>query len=453
MPSSEVNQAQHDDLARASRRWLWLAALMFVATRAYLVGWFHPAGSDADVYCQTALLTVDGGQVAYADVAVEYPPLAYAAIALPRWLAHERFPRLSQPLFQELLPGYLRAFQREMFAADLVAFACFVAVVWRRRPELAAVATWGYVLTITLLAHVLYQRLDVGLWMFVAVWAWGATRAETCEKLGWTLLATAALGLGAAYKVFPAFMAPAFLVATWRASGHASAGRKLNPVGVFALAVVLPLAVAAWSSEGGVWKLFSAHGARGLQIESTYASALMLLRGAGVASEVVGLARWTELQSTAANLLAAASPWITGALIMAVTGWLAILKRSIDRRDGYRWGLWSLAAAAVTCKVLSPQFMVWVLPTLLLLGLDVLERREFFVLVVLLVVAAALTTAVFPYHFMPGLAGLSDQPRATLIPNLDTSPVALLAARNALLVAITSWLGWRSYKTSPINAA
>ncbi len=259
------------------------------------------------------------------------------------------------------------------------------------------------------------------------------------------MLTAAALGLGTAYKIFPIVILPAMLAGLWRDKSPGRVQRALLATAAFLATAVAPFVV-AWSTAGdAIFNPFRMHAERGVQIESVYASALMLLRPLGLPVEAAKAARWEEMRGDAASWCANSSTMIVLVMILAPAIWLTITRRTMDRTAGYRWGLWTLAAATLASKVLSPQFMVWLLPMLLLLGVELLPRRQFVALGALLLLAATLTTAVFPYLYLPVVKGLS-QPSIAALTQLDWLPVTLLAARNGLLLMIVGWLGVRNVR-------
>jgi hypothetical protein len=149
------------------------------------------------------------GQVPYRDFFVEYPPGAIPAFLIPT-----------------LAPSYPSAFRLEMWALGAVALllvALLLAQVGATTPRL-----FGGVLAVALaplpLRQVFFDRYD--LWPAALLVAALATFVAGRGRLG-----GAALGVGAAAKVFPAVVLPL----VWRRSGFAFVAA--------ALLVALPFAV------------------------------------------------------------------------------------------------------------------------------------------------------------------------------------------------------------------
>src|SRR5262249_40916511 len=126
----------------------------FVLTRAAILFVLPGLHSDVPYYCTYALKGVDLREVPYRDFVIEYPPVSYWAVCVPRLLSSAPFAEfeLRNVPPQEVARDYRRWFRLEMAAADAAAFACLILLVRRRRPDLQALAAWGYALIGLLLA-------------------------------------------------------------------------------------------------------------------------------------------------------------------------------------------------------------------------------------------------------------------------------------------------------------
>jgi hypothetical protein len=96
----------------------------------------------------------------------------------------------------------------------------------------------------------------------------------------------------------------------------------------------------------------------------------------------------------------------------------------------------AVSAFVVTSKVLSPQYLLWLLP-LAAAGTAVAGSRSLRAWAAVLLVATALTQAVFPelYAHLVEVGQRSDE------------VVLLLVVRNALLVVLTGWAGAEAVRT------
>jgi hypothetical protein len=239
--------------------------------------------------------------------------------------------------------GYLVAFIALMLALD----ALLTYLLWRgagRRHDLA-VDFW--ICYVFLVGPLCYTRFD----MVPAVLAGGALLAA--RRRPW--LTGALTGLGAAIKLWPALLAGAFAV---RRPGR---GQLLGAfVGVgFGLAGLSLVA-------GGATRLFSPltwQSGRGLQIESVWATPLMVARA-------VDPVRWSVRYSTfqAYEVFGPGVPTLltvsTAATVVGLLVTVALFVRGFwhPRVSAVGLGLLVLATIAITTitnKTLSPQYLLW----------------------------------------------------------------------------------------------
>lgn len=427
-------------------RWaLGSAVATFAVTRLAILFLLTPAYSDVLLYFDYATHGVDLGLAPYADMRVEYPPAAYWAMAAPRLVDPRRLTReeLEGPGARAALASYHRGFRRQMLLVEAGCFALVLLLAARRWPGRAADAAWAYVLVTTPLAHLLFDRLDLGMLLLLLSFAYAWTRgAETTERsASWTRMASIALGLSVAYKLVSVVAVPFVLLALWR-----NAPRRADAVRgavVLAAAIALPFA-AHWPSAGArSLDFLKYHGERGIEIESLYASGLMLLRPLSVEVHTVLSHGGTNLEGGLTGAAATASTWLLLGVLAALGGWAILRGRQYDLSSGLRYGCGAILATVLLSKVLSPQYLLFALPLWLVVALDVLRtRRQFVGLIVLACAAACLTTWVFPYHWnaeylVDGQARVND---VYLVPDMKWQAVAVLALRNALLIGGTLWL-------------
>jgi hypothetical protein len=162
-----------------------------------------------------------------------------------------------------------------------------------------------------------------------------------------------------------------------------------------------------------------------VQIESVGGSAVALASVLGLGSPATdfGSGSWniTGAGVTAIGLVLS----LVGIVLLAAL-WLRVWRVRDDAWDPAVVYAGTVAVVLVTTKVLSPQYLVWLVP------LAVLVRgRAGAAAAVLLAVAMVLTQLVYPYRYEELVA-------------LDRGPVLLLTARNALLVAVAALLAWRT---------
>ncbi len=281
------------------------------------------------------------GKIPYRDFFIEYPPGSLLAFVPPA-------------LFSSNRVDYTGLFAMEM---ALVAVAALVLTA------LAAKRLWGpwaYVIpaiTFTAAALVLHNlilaRYDAVVTLTLAI-------STLCVALGgrYVLLAYASLGFGAAAKLVPTLATlPIAVLRKGAVSGYAAF------FAILALFFTPPLLLA---SEGFI-KSFAYQTDRGLQVESLAASVLMKLGWVGRtgfdygAIEVRG--RGVELASSLSFPLSAGLILIT-ALIM----YREYRRGRLGVEQYPRYAAALILAYMLGSRVLSPQYMLWLLPLVPLAG-------------------------------------------------------------------------------------
>jgi hypothetical protein len=235
---------------------------------------------------------------------------------------------------------------------------------------------------------VLGSLFDTRFDLWPTLLAIGAVAAAARER---SVVSGALLGLGFAAKLWPAVLLPLVAVHLWRRRGRAAAVALLAAFLLVAAACFLPFAVLA---PQGLHATFSDQLGRPLQIESLGAGALM-------AAEHLGLRPLTTVNSHGAQALSGRGAGLAADLstvleILAVVAvwWLYAVR---GRTDGE--GLLLAAAAVVSAlvafdKVLSPQYLIWLVPFVFLVrgGRGVYVGG-------LLLLALGLTQTWFPWHY------------------------------------------------------
>jgi uncharacterized membrane protein len=392
----------------ASDRSVTLAA--FAAIALFVVSWtvlhvgFYKNKQiiDTPVYQHYGNLIADG-KVPYRDFAVEYPPGALPMFALPGLAKHGHD--------QQVSAGFRRAFETLMWMCGALALAAMAVVLRQLRRSDAGV--WFPLLFTALapllLGSVILSRFD--LWPTAIVAAALAALVSGRLRTGHVLL-----GLGVTAKIYPAVFIPLGVAYVWKRAGRREALTCLAlALGVVA-AVFLPFVVL---SPGGVWHSISIQLSRPLQVESLGAAFLLVAHhvfGFGLAGETSHGSQ--NVAGTAAAVLAV----VTSILQVATLLWIWL---SFARGSGTREGLVRSTAAALCAfialgKVLSPQFLIWLIPLVPL----VRGRRGLWA-GVLLAAALVLTQVWFPFRYF------------RLALHFEGGVSWVLLARDLVLVALT----------------
>ena len=383
--------------ARLDHRAVLAATVFVVLAVAMGLAWESTPRQVSDIKLyRTYGERIAHGSVPYRDFDVEYPPGALVVFAAPA-------------LFSESLLGYgigLVVLLAVVGAVGIVLVDLALGELGRSRRQ-RNVTSGALALSPLVLGAILLSRFD----LLPATLTVGVVCALLVGRLR---LAGALLGVAVAVKLYPGVLLP--IAATWAA---ARAGRRAAielvslTLGV-ALLAYLPFAVVA---PGGVAHSIAHQASRPLQIESLGSSLLL------AAHHVAGLdLSWSSghgsqnLDGSAAAALATLSSLAAAVVLVAVWWWHARGPLSGE-------GLVRASAAVVLAfvalgKVLSPQFVIWLVFLVPLVG-----GRSGRAASALTALACVLTALWFPLRYWD------------LVREFDPLASWLLLGRNLSLVA------------------
>jgi hypothetical protein len=407
-PSAMTGRAGTSSFTAFTRRSLPLGAVVLATLGVFLGSWaiLHVGFYERDQVRDTPLYQTYGdrivdGDVPYRDFGIEYPPGALPAFAGPSLVAGEGDES-----------GYRRAFETLMWISG--AF-CLLGVVLTLSslgaPAGRLLAATGFVALAPLaLGSVFLSRYDL---MPAALTALAlAALVSGRERVGLGLL-----GLGAATKVYPALLAPLAVAYLWRRKGRREALIGAALFAALAAAVILPFALL---SPGGIWDAFTRQASRGLQIESLGSAVLLAAHHAGgLEIEMRSSAGSQNLVGTAPDVLAFAQTVVQGVAVLAIWIWFA--RGAAERERLVRASALVVCAFVVLGKVVSPQFLIWLIPLV-----PLVRGRRGLAASALLGVALVLTQLWFPYRYWE-LALEFDEPASWLVLARDLVLLALLA--------------------------
>jgi hypothetical protein len=292
---------------------------------------------DTPVYQEYGERMTDG-EVPYRDFEVEYPPAALPFFWLPTLAPEEHY----ESVFELLMAACA--------AATLAFVVLALGAVGAGRARLCGAAAFAGLAPLAL-GTVVLTRYD--LWPAALTAAALAGFVSGRERLGFGSLA-----LAAAAKIYPLVLLPPALAYAWRRRGAGEAAVGLAVFLAVLAVVVGPFLVVA---PAGLWESVSGQLGRPLQIESLGAAVLLAAHRLGwYEPTVVSTHGSQNLAGALPDALATAQTVGGGVALVAV--WALFV-----RRRGERERLLLASAAAVVAfvafgKVLSPQFLVWLLP-------------------------------------------------------------------------------------------
>lgn len=357
------------------------------ALTLWVMPWSDERITDLFIYKMDAQWFVDG-RLPYQSVPFEYPPLA----ALPLWAAG--------------VPGTDFATYRGAFAVLMLALAAgvllLVGALARRtggddRVALAAIALAPLITGALIRNH--FDLLPVALLL-------AALLLLVRERTYWAM---AVLGIATMTKGFPLVIAPVALA--WLVA-RGERGKALRGAAALAgVIVALTGATVALSPSGALHSL-RYQTDRPVQIESVPS---LVVRAVDPDARIRESYRSHGLVSPANGITAAAC----AALGIAVVALLSIgAARAADPRSLVLASLAAVTAFAAFGKVLSPQYLIWVLP----LGALALSWRRW-ALAGAVGLATLLTFVEFPSHYLGLVAG-------------DSFPLAVVAVRDVVLLGV-----------------
>jgi hypothetical protein len=319
-----------------------VVSAFFVAFGALHYGFYtRDLLKDTPIYERYGDAIVHDRKVPYRDFAVEYPPAALPVFAAPSLAAEKGdFSRYSA-LF-ELLMLLCGAAAAALVGRILVAQGAGL-------PRLVA-GTLLAGLAPLALGPVVLSRFD--LWPAALTIAALAALAIGRHRLGFGVL-----GVAIAAKIYPAVLLPLLGAYVWRRTGRRQAAIGVGIVAAAVAACLVPFLVLAPS---GVWESLSGQAGRPLQIESLGASLLLAAHQAwGLALREVSSHGSDNLAGTAPDVLAAAQSVAGIALLLGI--WVAFAREEGSRDRLLRYAAAAICAFVVLSKVLSPQYLVWLM--------------------------------------------------------------------------------------------
>jgi uncharacterized membrane protein len=284
-----------------------------------------------------------------------------------------------------------------------------------RRVGAGSGRTWLALLVFAVSPLALGSLFDARFDLWPALLALAGVAALVRER---PILSGGLLGLGFAAKLWPGVLLPVAAIHLWRRRGDTAALTAVAAFLAVATACFLPFALL---SPHGLWTSISGQFDRPLQVESLGAAILMAAEHIGLRPlATVTTHGGQALSGRGAGLAALLS---TAAEIATVLGiWLAYARsRARDAEAAFLAAAATVAALVAFDKVLSPQYLIWLVPLVVLAG-----GVRGILAIGLLLLALGLTQTWFPWSYWQ-LALDHDSPWSWYLLARDLALVALAA--------------------------
>lgn len=351
---------------------------------------------DVNLYRAVANDLFDG-KLPYRDCVVEYPPYAIPFFLLPRLFGDQ---------------NYLEGFVVLALIADwLIKFLLFGLGLRHLNGARSLLPLFVYCAAVPFMRYFFLQRYDVfpALICLAAVWLFCSRRFA---------LSGLAIAAGVGVKLYPVVFVPALFVLAVRQGG----GRRFLMGLVAGLLPLLPLGfIVPW------WRFAEFHAARGLQVESLYASLLWLGQWLGLTPATWEYTqKWYEVVGPAATVIL---PWARAIFVVAVmfstafSVWMAAHNQEPSPAQLARCLLVPLLGFVAFNQVLSPQYLIWLLPLAALTGLHGSHWPA-----LAIVGATMLTPIIFPSLTRNYASGL------------NVIETIILVLRNFVLLGVWAWI-------------
>ncbi|NQT71394.1 MAG: DUF2029 domain-containing protein [Chloroflexi bacterium] len=350
------------------------------------------------------------GELPYQDFDIEYAPLSLPLFLIPR-------------VFAESDIGYHIAFAVEMLLFNLIGMWALWALA--KRLGYSAITVLSiYTIGLLSLGPTIIDHFDLAAAVLVLLAIWAFISGK--NTLAWVFLA-----LGTMIKIFPIIIVPILALYLLRRNDL----RNILKGGLaFAATLIIVSIPCMCISFDGFVDSFTYHSERGLQVESTYASILLLGHNWGISSietDLIAESGSWEIISSTADFMARYSPLIVLFLLALVYGVYARrewMGRSLDEREFHSrlitFSILAIIVFMLANKVFSPQYIIWLYPLIPLIS----GRWRIFSWAIYATIAL-MTVYIFSYHY----DYIFSDHYLDLVYDLDSVPIYVLALRNLLL--------------------
>lgn len=343
----------------------------FILSRLVIVHFYSFYVSDVERYYQWAIQGVVQGKTAYLNFSFPYPPLALPLIYMPMQLLTYLNDHID----------YRNAFQLEMLLIECILFYVLLqyafSILKLKGWRIAAVG--GIYSTLGLLqGHLLYDRIDVIVSLVFVLIIFSFSRWQTSRWIHYTFGI-----LGTITKLVPGLILIATAIIRSVDQGKSSVGNSMKEIFKAIIPIFLFLLIYDYSTEFSLSTCLYQHEQRGIQVESVWATPWMLKRvltqdrSLQIKSNYGAQHLGKESIPTAYLMLSKYAGFL---LFAGMICWLWACLIKSKNSNYFPPHLFLLTCFTIfltflgSQRVLSPQFFIWLMPSVSLLSVSCPNR-------------------------------------------------------------------------------
>jgi len=352
---------------------------------------------------------------------IEYPPLAVKWITFPNFFLNYDKTIEIKSAYRQYSENYYYIFKILTFLLELVCFIVLIFLILKIYGQNNFVLRGVlFIISGLSLPHVLYDRLDLVLGIFIAI----SVAFLILNKS--YIFSFFILSLGINFKLIPLFLVPLFILSSLPADFYTALFRKekiLKSIIILferlliLITFILLTAIPFYLVYGEkCYKFFSFHNERGLQLESIYSSLTLFINlFVKIKTEVYHAFGGYNLKSDISTILVSMStPLVVTAFVCLIILTIFIfMKRSEDlqtnKTDDSQQNIAGknpeifillsflfISIPMLLSKVFSPQYLLWLTPFVMIFPF---RNKVMIVLPWFLILINVVTTIIFPYTY------------------------------------------------------
>lgn len=395
--------------------WIILYLLIIIFDNKYeFLPW-----SDIKLYEKIASEVFEG-KIPYIHTFSEYPPASFIVFIIPR-------------IFVEGMVLY-----RRLFEICNLLYGIGTVFVASQAIKLIKKSDWKYQLVFQSIALLILSQLLLGKYdafpmFFTSLGVYFYLYSEKENKQLFQKLAYAIITFAGLTKLYPLVILPILFVKEFKQKKYKDLIKNI----IICVITTLPFLIQVLSGLDGISWFLNYHENRGLEIESTYSSVLLLLNQLGLINDVsivythasYGISGTLTNFFSSLSLLIFLASYFVLILIAFFQDWSKDVSKKI-----IQFSLLTIGTFVITNKVFSAQYILWFFPYLMIVPF-LYGKKTKGTLITATLISCVLTVMIYPIFWLTFNKG-----------HLGLTTVLLI--RNALLVFI---LLYTVLKVKPIH--